>query len=120
MIQYTIVKITVKQIFLFFVFLSILIVILNFRFLYMAGGDQSLYFDPAYFFKYVSTFWDENVSYVLGGTTMFNHILVPFALFFKIFSVLPSTLVEYCYFILVFIGIFFASFYYFYNYLFSK
>lgn len=113
-------KKTVFTLILSTVLISFVIVLLNFRFFYFAGGDQSLYIDPKIFFDFISSFWDENINYVLGGVTMSTHLLIPFVFFFKFFSFLPVRAVEYLYFTAVFASIYLVSFYYFYKYLFKN
>lgn len=110
-----------KIIFVLAVFLlSAIIIILNFRFLYFAGGDQSLYINLPAFWHHITNFWDENISYVLGGENFSAHLVMPFVLFFKLFSFLPIIIVEYAYFTAVIASIFLASFYFFYTCHFKK
>jgi hypothetical protein len=101
-------------------FLSFVLVILNFRFLYLAGGDQGTFIHVKMIFPYISTFWDEGYNFILGGENMFSILLMPLVLFFKILSFLPAVAVEYLYFSFILGGIFLASYYYFYYCLFKS
>lgn len=110
-----------KIIFVLAVFLlSLIVVILNFRFLYFAGGDQSLYINLPAVWHHITNFWDENISYVLGGENFSAHLAMPLVLFFKLFSFLPIIVVEYAYFTAVIASIFLTSYYFFYTYHFKK
>jgi len=99
-------------------FLATLVVISNFRLKQMAGGDLSLFINPEALWDFLSTPWDENMNYPLGGQTTSVHLIMPLILFFKLFSFLPILVVEYFYFIIMLSSIFLVSFYYFKKYLF--
>lgn len=100
--------------------ISLILVILNFRFLQMAGADQSTYINPAAYWPNISSSWDEEVNSVLGTETISTPLIMPFVLVFKMFSFAPIIVVEYFYFTLVFSGIFLTAFYFFYVYLFKR
>jgi len=106
--------------FLIVFFASLTIVVFNFKFLYMAGGDLSIYVNPDLLWNDAAYSWSSNLTNLLGWSNLSMGLLMPFLLFFKIFSFLPDLAVEYAYFSLVFCAIFFSSFYFFYKYLFSK
>jgi hypothetical protein len=107
--------------FILIVFLvSLAIVVANFRFLHLAGGDVAIYINPASMWNDIRYAWSPNLINQLGWSNISFGLVMPFVIFFKIFSFLPNIAAEYIYFSLIFCAVFFSSFYFFYNYLFSK
>jgi hypothetical protein len=99
---------------------SFAIVALNFRFMQMAGGDQSLFIDPGFLWKTITFSWDSGFFNLLGWSNLSIQAAMPLVVFFKLLNFLPVAIVEHLYFAIVFTLIFLSSFYYFYNYLFEK
>jgi len=107
--------------FIFFTLVAAgLIVIINFRFKYPAGGDSSIFLNPPSLWRWISSAWDENLNYSLGGQTMSKNLIIPFVLFFKIFSFFPLIVEQYLYFTLILAGSFLTNYYYFYCYIFRR
>lgn len=107
--------------FILLVFLfSAIIVVLNFKGYQMAGGDGANYINPLSDWNQNSTSWSWNGGLSRSTVSGSPQFLMPFALFFKVFSFLPPVVEQYFYFALIFTSIFLVSFLFFYKYLFRN